>query len=195
MINTADYTTEDIATGTGIFDVLMRTVKLHLMEEFNSNRIKGNDYASAYVSLVGQVLQIAAQYAVAKPESDAKIVDMELLRDSNLAINIANKEKSEQEVALLFAKVQTEKANVCEQVQCSITGAAVPVLGVIGKQKTLYQNQAEGYIKDHTAKVAKIFADMAAVQISSKDAYSNGYNGLSDGQIAIAMGKLQNSVP
>ncbi len=200
-INTADLTTESVALGTGVFDVLMRTVKAHLKEEFDSNRIKGNDYAQAYVTLMATAMQVSIQYAVSKPESDAKILDMETMRPSILATSVANQAKTEQEVQLLWEKTMTERANTQEMILGGykadgnyLPADAIPVLGVIGKQKTLYTNQAEGYTKDHKVKVAKLYADIAAVQLSSNDVYSTAGNGLQDVNIHAVMSDLKNSM-
>lgn len=192
MINTSDLTTLSLE-GTGAFDVLMRAVELHLQNEYTSNRITGNDYATAYIQLMAAAMQVAASYAVSKPTEEAKVAEMTATLPYTLQLAESSVSKSDQESSLLFAKVQTEKANVCDQVQCEITGSAVPVLGVIGKQKTLYQNQAEGFVHDHLTKVAKIYADVAAVQLSSNDVYSTAGTGLEDVNIRTVLDRLKNS--
>lgn len=59
----AAVTTETV-DGDGTFDVLMRTVKLHLMEEFNAGRITGNDYMQLYLGALTTILQTSTQFLV-----------------------------------------------------------------------------------------------------------------------------------
>ena len=48
--------------GTGSFDVLMRATKLHLNEEYNAQRITGQEYATVYLGALAAVLQTATQF-------------------------------------------------------------------------------------------------------------------------------------
>jgi hypothetical protein len=48
--------------GTGAFDVLMRATKLHLKEEYDAQRITGNEYAKVYLGALTAVLQTATQF-------------------------------------------------------------------------------------------------------------------------------------
>ena len=126
MINTSDLTTLSLE-GTGAFDVLMRAVELHLQNEYTSNRITGNDYATAYIQLMAAAMQVAASYAVSKPTEEAKVAEMTATLPYTLQLAESSVSKSDQESSLLFAKVQTEKANVCDQVQCEITGSVAVI--------------------------------------------------------------------
>ena len=54
-------TTEAIA-GTGAFDVLMRSAKLHLQEEYDNQRITGTDYTTVYMNTIAAVLQTSIQF-------------------------------------------------------------------------------------------------------------------------------------
>lgn len=63
-----ELTLDDVTTialdGTGAFDVLMRAMKLHLLQEYTAGRITGDKYAEAYISLTNQVLAQAIQYVL-----------------------------------------------------------------------------------------------------------------------------------
>jgi len=48
--------------GSGVFDQLMKTVKLHLQEEFQSQRITGHEYSTVYLGALSAVLQTATQF-------------------------------------------------------------------------------------------------------------------------------------
>lgn len=59
-----DEITVGALDGSGIFDVLMRSMELHLSKEFNAGRIKGTDYATMYTRLVELALSQSMGYAV-----------------------------------------------------------------------------------------------------------------------------------
>jgi hypothetical protein len=56
-----ELTTIELA-GTGAFDKLMQTVKLHLTEEYDNNRIVGKEYAEVYLGAMSAVMQHAISY-------------------------------------------------------------------------------------------------------------------------------------
>lgn len=58
--------TESKLDGKGVLDVLLQTATLHLTREFNEDRIRGTDYANAYVNLLNNFANIASQYGLAK---------------------------------------------------------------------------------------------------------------------------------
>lgn len=193
-INTADLTTQ-VIDGTGVFDALMHTVKLHLQEEFDASRISGSDYTSAYIQLMGTAMQVAVQYAVSKPESDAKVAEMVATLPHTITRAQADADKSNQELQLLWEKTMTERANTQEAIFGSYgSTTSIPVSGVIGKQKALYQNQADGYIKDAKVKAAKLFADAAMLQLNINDTYNTSTNGFSDTNINAVMSAVKASV-
>ena len=195
-INTADLTTQ-VIDGTGTFDALMHTVKLHLQEEFDASRISGSDYTTAYIQLMGTAMQVAVQYAVSKPESDAKVAEMVATLPYTISRSQADANKSKQELQLLWEKTMTERANTQETIFDSsnlATAQGIVVGGVVGKQKTLYQNQADGYIKDAKVKAAKLFADAAMLQLNTNDTYNTSTNGFSDTNINAVMSAVKASV-
>lgn len=92
-----------------------------------------------------QVLQIRAQTSLTTQQ------------EANLTAEQAN-------IAKQGAKIDAETAvleqkRITEEFQTKDTVDGVPVAGVVGKQVTLYENQAEGYIRDAEQKAAKIFMD------------------------------------
>ena len=66
--------------GTGIFDTLMMVATEHLNAQYDTGRIRGEDYSNAYVQIYQATLQAAVQIWLQKPlaelqekEIDAKI--------------------------------------------------------------------------------------------------------------------------
>lgn len=259
--------------GRGVFDTLMRSVKSHLVEEFNAHRITKEEYANAYVQLVQGVLTNASQYALqykvsnqniklmvqqavdikkgielkdeqivqmqkANEMTDAQIIteglrqsalsaetlntakqgvildnqaadilkDIEQ-KDANIGLiesnqaatdqNTANAvyqgqvllkqiDKTEAESAILAQRLISEKA----QTQDTIDGSEVT--GILGRQRTLYENQAEGYIRDAEQKAAKMFMDMMVTRVSvDEDTYDLTTAGLANEEVASVLNKLR----
>lgn len=67
--NTIDYT----VTGNGIFDKLMDTATKHLKAQFESNRIREEDYASAYIQIYQTTLQTALEIWLKKGITEAQL--------------------------------------------------------------------------------------------------------------------------
>lgn len=66
--------------------------------------------------------------------------------------------KLDAEAAILVQKKYTEQAQTMDTVNSS------PVTGMVGMQKTLYQRQGEGFLRDSEQKVAKMFLDTWSVR-------------------------------
>ena len=60
-------------TGTGIFDVLMNTATKHLQVQFDSGKISGELYASAYIQVYQVTLQTAKDIWLQKGISEAQL--------------------------------------------------------------------------------------------------------------------------
>ena len=88
MINVEEFTdnvtTENIADeggfkedlivkGDGIFDVLMNTATSHLKAQFDSNRLRDEDYATAYIQVYQATLQAALQIWLQKGIADRQL--------------------------------------------------------------------------------------------------------------------------
>lgn len=58
--------TEVNVNGNGIFDTLMRSVKLHIKEEWDKERIRDTDYSNVYLGALKEVLGLSVQYAQVK---------------------------------------------------------------------------------------------------------------------------------
>ena len=54
--------TDGTVTGNGIFDIWMRTLGAHLKREYAEQRITGDEYAKAYISLMNNLLNTAVGF-------------------------------------------------------------------------------------------------------------------------------------
>jgi len=72
-----NFTIEDVTTvaidGTGIFDKLMASVKLHVQEEYSEGRLKGAEYATVYLGSIQAVLAHSVEFALQKEQVASQI--------------------------------------------------------------------------------------------------------------------------
>jgi hypothetical protein len=72
----AEIKIEDLTTGyvdgTGVFDVLMTAVGSRLEEQYQEDRIKGSDYATAYLGAMQYAMAQAMQFLLGKQQADAQ---------------------------------------------------------------------------------------------------------------------------
>lgn len=61
--------TEGTVDGSGVFDVLMSSIKAHLKQEYDDGRITGDKYVEAYIASLSAALASATQYAVSKDQA------------------------------------------------------------------------------------------------------------------------------
>ena len=213
--------TEATLSGDGAFDVLMRASKAHLEAEFASNRIRGTEYANVYLGSMTEVMAGAIRFLLEKDKAayeaalvEAQVRNMEaqilltgaqvdlakqqllnaiteneimLKQQCKLAAEydllMEQKLKTIQETALLAQKKVTEMAQT--------NGASTDTDSVIGKQKNLYQAQADGFKRDAEQKTAKLMVDSWNVRRTTDEGTeANATNMLHDVTVGRAVTKL-----
>lgn len=75
-LNIAELTTASL-TGTGVFDVLLQTLRLHLDREFTSGRITGTAYATVYSQALTSFLGQATAYCLSKAKLALELKQLE----------------------------------------------------------------------------------------------------------------------
>lgn len=93
--------------------------------------------------------------------------------------------KHDKEIEVLDHKANSEEAMIKD----TVNGAAVA--GVVGRQKALYQAQADGFQRDAEQKAAKMFFDVWSVQRTTDEGISPAGAGLADAEIAKVAAKLR----
>lgn len=97
--------------------------------------------------------------------------------------------KLQSEIDVLEQRVISELAQTSDTVNGTTIG------GVLGKQIELYQNQADGYLRDAEQKVAKIYNDTLLTRITTEYDDANAANaGMSDTDVLNVMNKLRSGV-
>lgn len=76
VLNIAELTTASL-TGTGVFDVLLQTLRLHLDREFTSGRITGTAYATVYSQALTAVLQQSVGFCLSKTKLALELQQMQ----------------------------------------------------------------------------------------------------------------------
>lgn len=79
----SSLTTESL-DGTGAFDALMRSTKLHLLEEYNAQRITGNEYATVYLGALSVVLQTSIQFLLNEQQAHQIAAEIGLIRQKTV---------------------------------------------------------------------------------------------------------------
>lgn len=213
--------TESKVDGMGVFDLLMKANKSHLEDEFNKSRIRGSEYATVYLGMLESTMQhalaffvqqrklgleadlLAIQKQIAEIELQKAQVELQIAElqkqkipaeiavlegqkcklDAEYDVLMAQKLKVAQETALLTQKVATEKAQT--------VGSGTDPDSVIGKQKSLYQAQTDGFTRDAEQKATKLLVDTWNVRRTTDEGTeANAQNLLYDPSIGRAVDKL-----
>ena len=132
----SDTTQSTITAKTGNFDELMKTVTLHLEDQFNAGRITGTDYATVYLGALQSVLAQAVTFTL-------------------------NMNKANEEADLLAQKTTTEYAQTM-----ATGASTPHASSVTGKQITLFTEQAKGFKWNAEAKYLKSLLDAYAINVS-----------------------------
>lgn len=102
--------TTTATNGTGVFDVLMRSVKAHLEQEFVQGRIKGPEYSEVYLASLNLAMQTGMTFLLQKDKAD---LEAQLL---TAQVTLANVEvqKAQAELAILQAQEQKIPAEIAQ---------------------------------------------------------------------------------
>lgn len=105
-VTIADFTTEDFKEGTGVFDVMMRSVKEHVANEYRNDRIKGTEYSTVYLGGLQAVMTNALQFVMSKDKLTAELALLDVQQQ------IAEVEKSKVAAEKLLVDAQVAKIGV-----------------------------------------------------------------------------------
>jgi HD superfamily phosphohydrolase len=121
-ITLPDLTTA-LINGTGVFDVLMRAMTVHLDREWTEQRLKGQDYAQVYLGSVTAILTNSVQFLLQKDKasldsslvaSQIKLIETQILTaKSQNALTDAQTLKVKQETSNLKLEADNLIAQNC----------------------------------------------------------------------------------
>ena len=193
--------------GAGIYDVLMRTTKVHLDQEYNQNRIRGPEYSQVYLGSMEAAMRVSLDFLTQRRKIalEAQLLTEQITLVHQQGLNavtegevltqqvcklkaeydllILQKERVSAETALLTQKLATEKAQT--------VSLGVDVDSVVGRQKSLYLAQTNGFTRDAEQKVAKLMVDTWNVRRTTDEGtVADGTNMLSDAVVGRAVNKM-----
>lgn len=209
-VTIADLTAASL-DGAGVFDVLMRAHKAHLDEQFTKGRIKGPEYATVYLGMLESAMQGALAFLASKTEISLKadLLEKQIALAEQQRLNAvtegtvltAQEAKTQAEILLLGEtqlKTVEEKALLVQKTATELAqtrSTGVDDNSVVGKQKILYQAQADGFANDNKQKVAKIMVDSWNVRRTTDEAtVADSTNKLDDASVGSAVAVLLASV-
>jgi len=108
-IPTIDELTKGEIDGTGIFDELMRSVKAHLIEEHDKDRITDVNWASVYLGALQTTMKMSNDFLFMREKVDVDI----RLAEQNLANSKVENTTLEQKVVLGEYAIQNAKYEEC----------------------------------------------------------------------------------
>lgn len=171
--------TTGTTAGAGVFDVLMRSVKVQLDAEYQANRIKGSEYATVYLGSLQAVLQTSLQMVLAQEKTNLEIQVLEkelLLRDQQVT-------RTNKEIEVLEQKRLTELAQV--------ESTGVDADSIIGRQKALYLAQSDGFKRDAEHKAAQLMLNTWNIRRTTLETTPYNFeNNLHDACLGAVVNKL-----
>ncbi len=123
----ADITLDDLTntttdtSGSGVFDVLMQSVELRIIDQYSEGRITGSDFASVYLGSLQSVISESIKFLLAKQQADKQAdliseqINSEVKKNEDGGIFDLEKEKLQEAIDLLIAQA----ANQYEQIEAS----------------------------------------------------------------------------
>ena len=203
MINVEEFTdnvtTENIADeggfkedlvvkGDGIFDVLMNTATSHLKAQFDSNRLRDEDYATAYIQVYQATLQAALQIWLQKGVADKQVelLNAQIVSESKqpelLNAQVVHLGKQNELLTAQTAQATAQAELLDKQgehfdaqirhldAQAGLPAAQIELLDAQvaseESKRNLYKRQIEGFDEDYKQKILKICMDSWAVGFS-----------------------------
>ena len=124
-ITIEDFTTETV-DGTGVFDVMTRSILAHLKAEFKAGRITGPEYATVYLGALQGTQDRALEFLLKKDEQSFKLQLLEIELDKALL----EKDKIEAEILLIQAQVRKIDSDILvNQSVISVNNSQITKLG------------------------------------------------------------------
>ena len=184
-----------VVLGNGLFDKLMVTATEHLAVQYENGRIRGEDYATAYIQVYQATLQTASNIWLQKGINEKQLALQLATVNAQIKTDIAKTNaqlKLEVDKSNAVLGVDVDKTSAQLEVQVGIAknqndlqwaiallqrDAQEPVVKAQAdflvnqaiaeeSKKDLYRRQIEGFDEDYKQKILKIMMDSWAVGFS-----------------------------
>ena len=154
--------TEEVLSGGGVFDSFMRAGSNQLQSQYDAGRIKGADYAAAYIQMMELMMTQANMFVLKKFESEVaasmfKAQYQKAMFDVITAEYQANK---------MIADAHLTSVQACELPLNSAADRILKEEQAKAQAKTvdLYNRQIKGFDEKNTEAIFKIIMDAWAAQ-------------------------------
>ena len=113
----AELTTGDVA-GDGVFDVLMRSMKAHLAEEYSKQRLRGPEYSTVYLSGLQSAMDQGIRFLFDRTNVELQRLQVQiaekdlLLKDKEITLADKNIELAQTQIDKLLAEIPLTEAQV-----------------------------------------------------------------------------------
>lgn len=156
-LTNADLVSNDV-DGSATFNALMRGFSTFLKAEYQANRITGAEYTKAFTALSEAAMANAVQYLLGRDQAFWQAQGAQI---TAITARVALENSKYQlgnlmpaQLTLLREQVESQRA---QTLNTRVDGT--PVIGTLGKQRELYDQQITSYQRDSEVKAAKMFVD------------------------------------
>ena len=184
--------TTETLDGTGVFDIYMRAGSNQLQSQYDAGRIKGAEYAGAYMKMMELMMVEANKFVIGIFQAE---VAASAMKWNNMSAKYDAQLKAAQ------AQETMQKINLlCAQIgELSENGIAERTLKAAQKQTQeqqamLYERQRHGFDDKNTNDAAKTLLDAWAVQaVEEPDDANYAISALSGANSGVIATNLKNS--
>lgn len=99
--------------GSGDFDVLMRTARVHLLEELTSGRIKVAEYGSIYLGTMSQLFQQSMEFALKSDETSLRLQILQM----EYQLALLNRDKVIAEIEMIHKQMDVADVQMVDMRQ------------------------------------------------------------------------------
>lgn len=119
--------------GTGVFDVLMGTVNVHIQKQYDDNRLSGTEFAQVYLGALQATLAQSVAYLTAFQQAEmiAEQVKSEIKNNEVGGLIDLQKQKLQEEIDLVIAQTAGAYENIKATTQDTVRQNALNTKQVI----------------------------------------------------------------
>lgn len=200
-----DDLTQKALAGTGVLDVMLQTMRVHLSDQFDKERIRGTEYATVYLGAYQSTLEAAINFLLAKQRQGLELKQLEAqisLADAQISLTATQEaqirdqmQKTPYEIQILASQVTLAEKQI-EQAdkQLELLDAQIQVqlkqLDLLAEQVEQAKAQSAYYEQRTITEKAQTQAGVAAsdsvigTQIALMNKQADGYDRNAEQQAA-----------
>jgi hypothetical protein len=166
--------TNNVITGTGVFDDLMESVTAHLEAQFQLGRITGTDFATVYLGAMQSALSASVSYTLGQEKTNA---DVELISKQGLKVDADKLLVDAQELLTDAQKIKVDADKTLTDNQ-----AATELKKALDIVNTTTNRSAAQTTSENTAIKQRILLEKQALDTVSSTSLKDAQELLTDAQ-------------